>query len=99
MASRWSEPTPDYSGSTGPVSNRHGYSWELYAENLVLQSEGKLQSSKLFTHYKEWCRVMGYAAQDDKGFKSSLLQIDGVSHGRRRDGRYYEGLSYQHHRS
>ena len=69
------------------------------AENLVLQPEGKLQSSKLFTHYKEWCRVMGYTAQDDRGFKNSLLQIDGVSHSRRRNGRFYDGLSYQPHGS
>ena len=69
------------------------------AENLVLQPESKLQSSKLFTHYKEWCRVMGYTSQDDRGFKSSLLQIDGVSHSRRRNGRFYDGLSYQPHGS
>ncbi len=69
------------------------------AENLVLQPEGKLQSSKLFTHYKEWCRVMGYTAQDDRGFKNSMLQMDGVSHSRSRNGRFYDGLSYQPHGS
>ncbi|MDB3911988.1 primase-like DNA-binding domain-containing protein [Paracoccaceae bacterium] len=69
------------------------------ADNLVLQPESKLQSSVLYGHYKDWCRVMGYAAQDDRGFKNSLLQMDGVSHSRRRNGRFYDGLSYQHHGS
>ena len=68
-------------------------------ENLVLLPEGKLQSSVLYAHYKDWCRGMGYAAQDDKGFKNSLLQMDGVSYIKRRIGRFYDGLSYQHHGS
>lgn len=68
-------------------------------ENLVLLPEGKLQSSVLYGHYKDWCQGMGYAAQDDKGFKNSLLQMDGVSYIKRRIGRFYDGLSYQHHGS
>ena len=64
------------------------------AEKLDLQPEGKLQSSVLFSNYKEWCQSTGYAAEDDQGFKNALLRINGVSHKKRRDGRYYEGLNY-----
>jgi putative DNA primase/helicase len=63
-------------------------------DNLVLQPDGKLKSSDLFTNYKEWCQSTGYTAEDDRGFKNALLRIDGVSHKKRRDGRYYEGLNY-----
>ena len=36
----------------------------------------------------------GFSAEDDRGFKNAMLRIDGVSHKKRRDGRYYEGLNY-----
>ncbi|MDA9159863.1 phage/plasmid primase, P4 family [Rhodobacteraceae bacterium] len=64
-------------------------------ENLVLLPEGKLQSSVLYGHYKDWCRCMGYAFVDQRDFKSSLERIDGVSYGRSKNVRSFKGIGYQ----
>ena len=63
---------------------------------LVMQLDGKLKSSELYVNYRDWCKRMGYGAEDDRAFKNSMERINGVSHNKRRDGRYYEGVNYQY---
>jgi putative DNA primase/helicase len=62
---------------------------------LVMQPEGKLNTSDLYANYRDWCRRMGCAVEDDRAFKSSMERIDGVSYGRNSKIRFWRGVAYR----
>lgn len=62
---------------------------------LVMQPEGKLNTSELYANYRDWCRRMGCAAEDDRAFKNSMERIDGVSYGRNSKIRFWRGVAYR----
>ena len=62
--------------------------------HLIRKPENKLRSQELYQAYRRWCSDMGYSIVNDKHFKLSMLNIEGVGHGKDRSGKFYRGLSF-----
>ena len=69
---------------------------KYYDSELVFKIDGKIGSSELYQNYRDWCRRMGCTAVDNRQFKASLEQIDGVSYRRFNDGRFFAGVEYRY---